>query len=120
MHEEKAMASYEVETNIRLAAREAVSIEDVGGATLRVRRGVVWVTQERDPHDIVLRAGDNWVVERDGRTVVEAQERSSLAVVGRALPGHATRLARRSLLSRTRQWLAWVTSLSPRHPLPYV
>ena len=114
------MASYEVATNIRLAAREAVSIEDVGGATLRVRRGVVWVTQERDAHDIVLRAGDNWVVERDGRTVVEAQEQANVAVVGRALAGQATRLARPGLRSRARQWLAWVTSLSPRHPLPYV
>jgi hypothetical protein len=77
------MPSWNTGTLIDLAAREAVALDDVRGATLRVVRGTVWVTQERDPDDVILRAGDNWAVERDGRTVLEAQDNTQVWVVGR-------------------------------------
>jgi len=79
------MASFETSTLIRLQPGEAVSLDDVRGATLRVTRGIVWITQEREPRDVVLRQGDNWIVERDGRTVVEAQADVHLRVLGHAL-----------------------------------
>ena len=52
---------------------------DARGTTLRVTRGTLWITQEDDTHDIVLRAGDIWMVERDGLTIVEAQNDASVA-----------------------------------------
>jgi hypothetical protein len=110
------MACYEVGTRVGLTDREAVSLTDVRGATLRVTRGIVWLTQEHDPRDVVLRAGDNWVVERKGRTVIEAQGAATLYVVGRAVaparPRRAPAFTWRNLL---RGW-----SLAPRQPLPYV
>jgi len=101
------MACYQPGTLIDLNNHEAVSLDDVRGATLRLVRGTLWITQHHDSQDIVLRSGDNWVVERDGRTVLEAQEDTVVYVVGRAIrpvaepwkgvatPGWLTRLAER-------------------------
>ena len=79
------MACFEHGTIVELAAREVVTLPDVRSATLRVTRGTLWITQEDDPQDIVLRAGDNWAVERNGLTVIEAQEDATLCVTGRHL-----------------------------------
>ena len=75
------MACYETGTVVDLAAREVLTLDDVRGVTLRVTRGTVWITQERDLEDIVLRAGNNWVVECSGRTVIEANEAASICAV---------------------------------------
>jgi len=76
------MACYETGTVISLPAREAITLPHVGGATLRVTKGVLWLTEEDDRHDVVLRQGDNWLVESDGATVVEAQNDAVFCVVG--------------------------------------
>lgn len=78
------MACFESGTVVSLANREALALPDLRGATLRVTRGSLWLTEERDRHDIVLRAGDNWVVESNGNTVVEAQGDAVFCIVGRA------------------------------------
>ena len=90
------MACFETGTVIRLPAREALTLPHVGGTTLRVTQGVLWLTEEGDRHDVVLRSGDNFVVESDGDTVVEAQNDAVFCVVGRKgaqleLPPRATR-----------------------------
>jgi hypothetical protein len=77
------MACFETGTVVSLANREAVALPNVRGATLRVAQGTVWLTEERQPHDVVLRPGDNWVVEHDGKTVVEAQNDAVFCIVGR-------------------------------------
>ena len=77
------MACFETGTLIELSAREAVTLQDVRGATLRVTRGTLWLTQENDRKDVILRVGDNWVVEKDGATVLEAQDATIVCVVGR-------------------------------------
>ena len=55
----------------------------VRGALLRVTRGTLWITQENDPRDLVLRTGDTWVVERNGLTIVEAQADTTVCIGGR-------------------------------------
>jgi len=75
------MACYETGTVVRLGSREAITLADIRGATLRVTRGTLWVTQDRDLQDIVLRVGDNWAVERDGDTVIEAQGSATFCIV---------------------------------------
>ncbi len=57
-------------------------LREARGATLRVTRGTLWVTQDQDPRDIVLRTGDVWTVERDGLTLAEAQGNATFCVVG--------------------------------------
>jgi Protein of unknown function (DUF2917) len=63
---------------------DLVELNDARGATMRVTKGMVWVTQERDRRDIVLRAGDVWTVERQGVTVIEAHGASIVCLVGEA------------------------------------
>ena len=79
------MACFKDGTIIDLTTRESLALPDFRGTTLRVTRGTVWITQEHDTQDIVLRAGDTWVVERNGLTLLEAQEDSTFCVLGRAL-----------------------------------
>jgi len=122
------MACFEYGTLIDLAPRETVTLPDVRGATLRITRGTVWITQENDTKDTVLRPGDTWTVERNGLTILEAQGDVSLCVVGRRIE---TLVARRSHSARSPSvWAqthdavlsllaAFVTS-PRRGPVPYV
>ena len=92
------MACFQHGTIVELAARDVVTLPDLRSAMLRVTRGTLWITQEGDPQDVVLRAGDNWVVERNGLTVVEAQDNAVFCVMGRQLE---TTVATRSVGARS-------------------
>jgi hypothetical protein len=76
------MACFNHATIVDLAARETLSLPDFRGTTLRVTRGTLWITQQDDTQDVVLRAGDNWVVERNGLTLVEAQNDATFCAIG--------------------------------------
>ncbi len=118
---------------VDLTARESLVLTDVRGAVLRVNRGTLWITQEGDTRDVVLRPGDRWMVERQGDTIVEAQTAATLYASGRGIEHaledrlattHAatTRTANGRLLrvlARLRRALAAWGSLTPRQ-LPYV
>jgi hypothetical protein len=68
--------------SLDLSRGELLALDDARGTTLRVSRGTVWVTQEKELRDVVLTAGDTWAVERDGLTLVEAHGATALDVVG--------------------------------------
>lgn len=113
------MACFETGTVITLPAREALTLPQIGGATLRVTQGILWLTEEKDGHDVVLRKGDNWVVESNGDTVVEAQNDAVFCVVGRK----ALHVALPARVKHRAGMLAdFVSSLlsPPRRQLPYV
>ncbi len=109
------MACFETGTVISLKGREAITLPDIRGATLRVTRGTVWLTQEHDRGDVVLRAGDNFVVEADGATVIEAQDAVTLCVVGRA--GETLRLPKTARRSSS-LWSTLVAALVPHTAAP--
>jgi hypothetical protein len=67
---------------IDLAARQVIGLAHARGTRLFVTRGVLWITQEGVPGDVVLRAGDIWTVEADGLTVVEAHAGATAEVSG--------------------------------------
>jgi hypothetical protein len=115
------MACFQHGTIVELAARDVVTLPDLRSATLRVTRGTLWITQEDDPQDVVLRAGDNWVVERNGLTVVEAQDDAIFCVVGRQLDRPVTlrRGAARSAWARMRDAVAAFLATPRRGPVPY-
>lgn len=104
------MARYETGTTIEFGRREAITLNDVRGAILRVKRGTVWITQEREPQDIVLRDGDSWVVEANGATVLEAQDAATVQVVGCAVkipkPQHDRGSLVQSLAQLLNPWMA--------------
>jgi hypothetical protein len=64
-----------------LADGETLEIRDGQGTTLRVTRGAVWLTMEHDTRDIVLSAGDSFVVDRPGLTLVAAQAATTLCAI---------------------------------------
>ncbi|HSV18593.1 MAG TPA: DUF2917 domain-containing protein [Casimicrobiaceae bacterium] len=123
------MATFAAGTIIDLHAREAITLHDVRGTTLRVTRGTVWLTQENDPADVILRVGDNWVVERQGATVLEAQDDTVVCAVGRHV--EATREAANAaryddwrarldhLLAPYAPWLVRHAANLPRRFVPY-
>src|SRR4029077_15822895 len=49
-----------------LAPGELVQLDGARGTTLRVTRGTLWVTLENDLRDVVLSAGDSFMVDRGG------------------------------------------------------
>ncbi len=116
------MACFSDGTIIDLATRESLALPDFRGATLRVTRGSVWITQQDDTQDIVLRSGDTWVVERNGLTLVEAQQDATLCVLGRAPAAWATppRAPAATLWRHVRNAATAFFTGPPRRTVPYV
>ena len=65
----------------KLAPSELVRMDGARGTTLRVTRGTLWITLEDDTRDVVLTAGDSYLIDRDGLTLVEAQSASTVCVL---------------------------------------
>jgi len=66
-----------------LESGEYVKLDGARGTTLRVTRGTLWLTQERDTRDIVLSAGDVFTIDRGGLTLIEAQRSATVCVLAR-------------------------------------
>ena len=52
--------------------RDAISLKDAAGAIVTVRAGSLWITQQDDPEDHIVHAGDAFHVTRHGTTVIQA------------------------------------------------
>ncbi len=48
------------------------------GKTVTCVRGCLWITQDGDPKDVVIAAGDSYTLDRAGRMLVSALEDSSV------------------------------------------
>ena len=112
-------------TIIDLATRESVSLPTCAVATLRITRGSVWITQENDTQDIVLRAGDTWVVEKNGLTILEAQEDTTFCALGRqfearVIPQAAANRGLSPFAARVRDAFAAFFLAPSRNPYPHV
>ena len=55
-------------TTVHLARDGLLGIDDGRGLRLRVAAGTVWLTQQDDSRDVVLHAGESFVIDRPGRT----------------------------------------------------
>jgi len=89
-----------------LAHGDLVELADARGTTLRVTKGTLWITQERDRRDIVLAAGDVWTVEQHGLTLVEAQGAATVCLVGTAAEFAHSRSRRLRPSTRIKAFLA--------------
>jgi hypothetical protein len=65
---------------IQLSAGTLLCIRDGRGALVRVHRGTVVLTHERDAEDHVIRSGEAFVVQRGGKTVVTAAAEAALVL----------------------------------------
>lgn len=58
------------DSSIRLNTGELLDIDDGEGFTVECLEGSVWVTQSNDPRDIVLNAGQSFVLDRPGLALI--------------------------------------------------
>lgn len=66
---------------IPLRKEQLMRLVDAEGQAVAVFSGEVWLTQEGDPEDHVLAAGEVFELDRSGLTVLHAFEDSTLAIV---------------------------------------
>jgi hypothetical protein len=55
-------------------------VTDGAGLTVRAGRGRLWITQERDTRDIVLRAGQSFELDRNGLALVYALDAAEVVL----------------------------------------
>ena len=65
---------------VELERGALLPLHDSAGATVVCLEGELWITQEYDANDIVLRRGESLRLFCDGRSVVEALRASRIAV----------------------------------------
>ena len=65
---------------ISLAARSVHRIENAKGIRVSCIRGVAWITQERDPRDLILAAGQSVVLDQPGLAVAYAFKEAVLTL----------------------------------------
>lgn len=72
------LARTEYARSTHLPRRRTLVLDGAAGTVVTVDDGCVWITLEHDPRDIVLLAGMRFEIDRDGRTVVAAEEDTRL------------------------------------------
>lgn len=106
---------------MELADGELVELKDMRGTTVRVTHGILWITQDQDVRDVVLRTGDVWTIERNGLTLAEAQGASTFCLVGGAARRVGARGLRPSYGERVAAWFESLAHTQPsRRYVPYV
>lgn len=98
-----------------LADGETLELLDGTGTTLRVTRGSVWITMESDTRDVVLEAGDTFVVDRPGLTLIAAQAPTTLCAMTRGAALYP-REPRPGLAQRAIRWLESLGARRRRAP----
>ena len=63
---------------------QLVAIAGRRGDRIESRRGVIWVTQDDDPNDVVLDAGEAHVLQRDAPALIQALDAACVAVTPRS------------------------------------
>ena len=61
-----------LDTPIYLKARELLPIRNGMGVEVKSMRGDLWITQDADPEDRIVEAGQSFVIDRPGVTLVTA------------------------------------------------
>ena len=65
----------------RLAKGKLQRLQDSRGLRVLCLGGTLWLTQEGDPRDIILEAGDEFVIDHDGASFLSALADSSVLLL---------------------------------------
>lgn len=63
-----------------LKRNQVVTVRGGIGRSIVCDSGTVWVTQDGDARDIILRAGESFTIDRNGPTLVQAFEPGSISI----------------------------------------
>lgn len=69
-------------STVTLTPASVLAVQDGAGSRILCRTGSLWVTQEGEVKDSVVRAGEVLTIRRPGRTVISALETASLMLMG--------------------------------------
>ena len=89
------MTRYFVDSSVRLNTGELLDIDNGEGFTVECLEGALWITQSNDPRDIVLKAGQSFVLDKPGLALVCAAAGPAMVAVAvspRLLPRARSRL----------------------------
>ena len=56
---------------VRLARGQMLKVRDAAGSTVCAVEGSVWITEENEPHDIVLKPSDCYRLRQPGLALVQ-------------------------------------------------
>lgn len=66
---------------LHLSRGKSVRVRDGAGSTVQVLEGAIWITEENNPRDVVLRRGQRFRLARRGLAIVEAFVDASIALL---------------------------------------
>ena len=66
---------------INIARGCLIRIEDARDMQVRVDKGALWITQERDTRDVMLETGDTFRLDRDGVALISACGREPFTLI---------------------------------------
>lgn len=75
---------------VALQPGELLTLDDAQGTRILARLGTIWVTEEGDARDHIVTPGDSLVVERGGRTVVQALKAAWISLTDALAPANDT------------------------------
>jgi len=75
-----------------MTPRQLLRVRDGIGHAIACHRGSVWVTQDGDPRDVILRAGESFTLDREGPALVQAFQAGTISIARTAPPSRAARL----------------------------
>jgi hypothetical protein len=76
-----------------LKPQQLVKVRGGRGHSIVCHSGSVWVTQDGDPRDVILRAGEAFTLDRDGPALVQALEPGAISIAQAEAQTRASRLA---------------------------
>jgi hypothetical protein len=84
MQQEPAMPQASSELLVLLAHHGLLDINDGQGLAVACIDGTVWITQANDPRDIVINAGQSFLLDKQGLALVAAPAGQATIAVRRA------------------------------------
>jgi len=73
-----------------LKRNQLVKVRGGLGHSIVCDSGTVWVTQDGDPRDIILRAGESFTIDRNGPALVQAFEPGAISITRSAVQTRAS------------------------------
>lgn len=80
-------------TELSLHRRQTLSLADPAGVRITVRRGNLWVTQDHDRRDIVLRTGESITFDAAAPVIVQALDAACIGLSQAPVAARAPRAA---------------------------
>ena len=76
-------------SGVLLAKGQTLSLPDAAGVRVGSQSGIVWITQDGDPRDIVLAPGDSFTFDQRGDALISALDDARFLLLETCAPARA-------------------------------